>query len=312
MTEKRRVAGIDCGTNSIRLLVADVADGGLTDVCREMRIVRLGEGVDRTGELSPAAIDRTATALGEYVDLINGHGAEAVRMVATSASRDASNAAEFRAMVRRILGQDPEVISGDAEARLSYAGAVADLPENLGERPYLVVDIGGGSTEFVLGGLETDGGVRAAHSVDVGCVRLAERHFAADPPTAAQIAAAEADVRRAVAQAREHVPVGESRTLLGLAGTVTTVVGIALGLEAYEPDVLHHAEATYAQVADVTAMLLASTAEQRARIPVMHPGRVDVIGAGAIVLRVLMEEVGAPRVIASEHDILDGIALSIV
>jgi exopolyphosphatase/guanosine-5'-triphosphate,3'-diphosphate pyrophosphatase len=299
-----RVAGIDCGTNSIRLLVADVGDAGLTDVVRTMEIVRLGEGVDRTGRLSPAAIDRTRVALERYAKTIAETGAERVRMVATSASRDASNADEFRGMVRGVLGQDPEVISGDAEARLSFTGALAGLRA---QAPYLVVDIGGGSTEFVLG---TDS-VEAARSVDIGCVRLTERHLHSDPPTAAEIAAAEADVRAAVALARETVPVAEAQTLVGLAGTVTTVTALALGLPEYDSTKIHHARISAAQVADVTSMLLRSTHAERAALPVMHPGRVDVIGAGALVLRVLMEAVGADEMVASEHDILDGIALSL-
>jgi exopolyphosphatase/guanosine-5'-triphosphate,3'-diphosphate pyrophosphatase len=299
-----RVAAIDCGTNSIRLLVADVADGGLTDVVRTMEIVRLGEGVDRTGQLSPAAIERTRKALAGYVATIEETGAERVRMVATSASRDASNAGDFRAMVREVLGQDPEVISGDSEARLSFAGALGGLRD---EGPYLVVDIGGGSTEFVLG--TTD--VTAARSVDIGCVRLTERHLRSDPPTAEQIAAAEADIRAAVALARETVPVAEARTLVGLAGSVTTVTALALALPAYDSERIHHARVSLDRVAAVTAMLLGSTHAERAALPALHPGRVDVIGAGALVLRVLMEEVGAREVVASEHDILDGIALSL-
>ena len=300
-----RVAGIDCGTNSIRLLVADVTGDGLAEVLRTMRIVRLGEGVDRTGRLSPAAIDRTRVALEEYAATIASTGAERVRMVATSASRDAENADDFRAMVRAVLGQDPEVITGDEEARLSFTGAVRGLPA---EAPYLVVDIGGGSTEFVLG---TDT-VEAARSVDIGCVRLTERHLHDDPPTAAQVAAAEADIRAAVALAREVVPVERARTLIGLAGSVTTVTALALGLTAYDSERIHHARVTYDEVARVTGMLLRATRAERAALPVMHPGRVDVIGAGALVLRVLMEEVGATELVASEHDILDGIALSVV
>jgi exopolyphosphatase/guanosine-5'-triphosphate,3'-diphosphate pyrophosphatase len=299
-----RVAAIDCGTNSIRLLVADVGDGALTEVVRTMEIVRLGEGVDRTGRLSPAAIERTRVALEGYAKTIASTGAERVRMVATSASRDASNADDFRTMVRAVLGQDPEVITGDAEARLSFAGALGGLRA---EAPYLVVDIGGGSTEFVLG---TDS-VEAARSVDIGCVRLTERHLHDDPPTAAQIAAVEADIRAAVALARETVPVAEARTLVGLAGTVTTVTALALGLPEYDSAEIHHARISAAQVADVTAMLLRSTRAERAELAVMHPGRVDVIGAGALVLRVLMDEIGATELVASEHDILDGIALSI-
>jgi exopolyphosphatase/guanosine-5'-triphosphate,3'-diphosphate pyrophosphatase len=299
-----RVAAVDCGTNSIRLLVADKDAGGLTDVVRTMEIVRLGEGVDRTGQLAPAAIERTRKALESYAATIASTGAERVRMVATSASRDASNAEEFRAMVRSVLGQDPEVISGDQEAELSFTGAVRGLPA---EGPYLVVDIGGGSTEFVLGTSTVD----AARSVDVGCVRLTERHLHDDPPTREQIAAAEADIRAAVAAVRVTVPVSNARTLVGLAGSVTTVTALALGLPEYDSARIHHARISAEQVAAVTSMLLGATHAERAALPVVHPGRVDVIGAGALVLRVLMEEVGATEVLASEHDILDGIAYSV-
>ena len=299
-----RVAAIDCGTNSVRLLVADASSHGLAEVVRTMEIVRLGEGVDRTGRLAPAAIERTRKALEGYAATIAETGAEKVRMVATSASRDASNAEDFRAMVREVLGQDPEVISGEQEALLSFTGAVRGLPA---EGPYLVVDIGGGSTEFVLGTSD----VEAARSVDVGCVRLTERHLHDDPPTAAQVAAAEADIRAALASVRETVPLERARTLVGLAGSVTTVTALALGLSEYDSTRIHHARISARQVADVTAMLLGATRRERAALPVMHPGRVDVIGAGALVLRVIVEELGVTEVLASEHDILDGIALSL-
>jgi exopolyphosphatase/guanosine-5'-triphosphate,3'-diphosphate pyrophosphatase len=299
-----RVAAIDCGTNSIRLLVADITAGSVTDVVRTMEIVRLGEGVDRTGRLSEVALDRTRKALTGYAETVAATGAERVRMVATSASRDAANADDFRAMVRAVLGQDPEVITGDEEARLSFAGAVRGLPA---EGPYLVVDIGGGSTEFVLG----TAAVLAARSVDIGCVRLTERHLHSDPPTGAELVAAEADIRAALALVRETVPVAAARTLVGLAGSVTTVTALALGLTEYDSARIHHARVSRDEVATVTRMLLSATRAERAALPVLHPGRVDVIGAGALVLRVLMDELGATEVVASEHDILDGIALSV-
>jgi exopolyphosphatase/guanosine-5'-triphosphate,3'-diphosphate pyrophosphatase len=299
-----RVAAVDCGTNSVRLLVADVAGDKLTDVVRLMEIVRLGAGVDRTGRLAPEAIERTRLALAGYAEQIRTLGAERVRMVATSASRDAENAADFQAMVRATLGVDPEVISGDAEARLSFAGAVRGIAE---PGPYLVVDIGGGSTEFVVGDHE----VAAAISVDIGCVRMTERHLASDPPSPAQIAAAAADVAAAVDRAMTAVCGADARTLVGLAGSVTTVAALALGLDHYDPDRIHHARVTFADVSRVTADLLAATREQRLALPVMHPGRADVIGAGALILRLVMERAGAEAVLASEHDILDGIALSV-
>ena len=302
-----RVAAIDCGTNSIRLLVADLpaGDGPLLEIVRRMEIVRLGQGVDQTGRLASEAIERTRVALAGYARELRELGAERIRMVATSASRDAQNADEFRAMVLTTLGKEPEVITGDEEARLSFAGAVRGLRG--AQPPYLVVDIGGGSTEFVLG----EQAVEAAKSVDIGCVRLTERHLRSDPPTGAEIAAAEKDIIDAVALARSVVPMERAATLVGLAGSVTTVTALALGLPAYDPTVIHHARITRAQVAEVTSRLLAQVRAERSASPVMHPGRVDVIGAGALVLRVIMDEIGAENVVASEHDILDGIAWSL-
>jgi exopolyphosphatase/guanosine-5'-triphosphate,3'-diphosphate pyrophosphatase len=306
-----RVAAIDCGTNSVRLLVADVpesGDGALADLTRRMEIVRLGEGVDRTGRLAAAAIDRTRAALADYAAEIRRLGAERVQMVATSASRDAANADEFTSMVYDTLGVAPEVVSGDEEARLSYAGAVRGLPAGA-RPPYLVVDIGGGSTEFVLGGPAVE--LRAV-SVDIGCVRMTERHLAGDPPTPAQVAAAEADITAAVEYALAAVDGRGAGTLVGLAGSVTTVAGIALGLPVYQPERIHHARISYEEVAKVTADLLGMPRERRLALPVMHPGRADVIGAGALVLQVVMAAAGADEVIASEHDLLDGIAWSLV
>jgi exopolyphosphatase / guanosine-5'-triphosphate,3'-diphosphate pyrophosphatase len=303
-----RVAAIDCGTNSIRLLVADLHGDRLTDVVRRMEIVRLGQGVDRTGRLDPDAIERTRVALRAYADEIRALGAERVRMIATSASRDAANADEFHTMVVDTLGAPPEVVSGDEEARLSYTGAVRGLPADL-PAPYLVVDIGGGSTEFVTG--RADGSVDRAISVDIGCVRMTERHLHADPPTPEQVAAAEADIAATVDRALEAVGGRDARTLVGLAGSVTTVTAITLGLTAYDPERIHHARAAYSDVAKVTAELLGATHDQRLAIPVMHPGRADVIGAGALILRVIMQRAGVDAVIASEHDILDGIAFSL-
>ena len=300
-----RVAAIDCGTNSIRLLIADGTEGRLTDVARRMEIVRLGEGVDRTGRLAPEAIERTRRALLAYATEIDASGVTRVRMVATSASRDASNAADFRHMVRGVLGADPEVISGDEEARLSFTGAVRGLSA---DPPYLVVDIGGGSTEFVTGRSD----IAAALSVDIGCVRMTERHLRGDPPTAVEIAAAERDSTAAVDRALAAVGGRDARTLVGLAGSVTTVTALALGLPGYDADRIHHARVGYDAVAKVTADLLAATVAQRRALPVMHPGRADVIGAGALILRIVMERSGQAAVVASEHDILDGICYGLV
>ncbi len=311
-----RVAAIDCGTNSIRLLVADLpildGDGApLTDVVRRMEIVRLGEGVDHTGRLTPAAIERTRAALADFATQIKDCGAERVRMVATSATRDAANADEFQSMVVSTLGVPPEVVSGDEEARLSFLGAVRGLPATA-RPPYLVVDIGGGSTEFVLGGDGADARrVQHAVSVDIGCVRMTERHLRDDPPTPEQVAAAETDIAAAVERALQTVPAKRAPTLIGLAGSVTTVAALALRLTAYDPMRIHHSRISYQDVAKVTVELLRLTHAQRLALPPMHPGRADVIGAGALILRVLMDGVGADAVIASEHDILDGIVWSL-
>jgi exopolyphosphatase / guanosine-5'-triphosphate,3'-diphosphate pyrophosphatase len=314
----KRVAAIDCGTNSLRLLIADVdvARHTLSDVERRMEIVRLGQGVDATGRLAPEALDRTLRALAEYASQIDSADARAVRMVATSATRDAANAAEFSAGVRRTLGIEPEVISGAEEARLSFAGATAELgATGAGPSPvppYLVVDIGGGSTEFVLGGnglaAATD---LAAISVDIGCVRLTERHLHADPPTAAQVQAATADIDQALADVSAAIPVAAAQTLVGLAGSVTTVTAIALELPAYDPARTHHARISAGSVHAVTGQLLGQTREQRAAIGSMHPGRVDIIGAGALILDRIMQQFAFADVLTSEHDILDGIAWSV-
>ncbi|HVX44577.1 MAG TPA: Ppx/GppA phosphatase family protein [Mycobacteriales bacterium] len=302
-----RVAGIDCGTNSIRLLVADIEDGVVRDVDRELRIVRLGQGVDQTGRLAPEAIERTRVALAEYAQIIADRGARKVRMVATSATRDAANRDDFHDMVRATLGQSAEVITGPEEAALSYTGAIGALA-GPADQPHLVVDIGGGSTEFIIGTADRPG---AARSVDIGCVRMTERHLRSDPPTAEQIAAARADIRAAIEEVRQDVPVQDARTLIGVAGTVTTVAAIAMELPAYQPDRIHGSTLSAAQVHEVTTRLLAMPREERAALPVMHPGRVDVIGGGSLVLQTIVEQLQMPEVVVSEHDILDGIALSI-
>jgi exopolyphosphatase/guanosine-5'-triphosphate,3'-diphosphate pyrophosphatase len=285
-----------------------VADGAKRDVHREMRVVRLGEGVDRTGELAPQALERTRAALVDYAQTVRDLGVQATRLVATSATRDARNREVFAALVQDVLGVAPEVVSGEQEAALSFDGATRGLDPADG--PFLVVDIGGGSTEFVLGRGGPGGGVQAALSVDIGCVRLTERHLAGDPPTAAQVAAARADVDRALARVRAAVPVQQARTAVGLAGSVTTVAALALGLDAYDAERIHLSRLSAADAARVSAELLAMTRRERAALPVMHPGRVDVIGAGALVLTALMEGLGRAEVLVSEADILDGIAWS--
>ncbi|GGR62870.1 MULTISPECIES: Ppx/GppA phosphatase family protein [Streptomyces] len=310
-----RVAAVDCGTNSIRLLVADAdpATGELTELDRRMTIVRLGQDVDRTGRLAPEALERTFAACREYAGIIKEHGAQRVRFVATSASRDAENREDFVRGVLDILGVEPEVITGDQEAEFSFTGATRELTGRTDlARPYLVVDIGGGSTEFVVG----DDHVRAARSVDIGCVRMTERHLVrggevSDPPTGEQIAAIRADVEAALDLAERTVPLREARTLVGLAGSVTTVSAIAQELPEYDSARIHHSRISQERVREITEWLLRSTHAERAAVPSMHPGRVDVIGAGALVLLAIMERTGAEEVVVSEHDILDGIAWSV-
>lgn len=305
-----RVAAIDCGTNSIRLLVADAdpATGELVDLDRRMTIVRLGQGVDRTGRLAPEALERTFAACREYAAIIKQHGAERIRFVATSASRDAENRDDFVRGVLDILGVEPEVISGDQEAEFSFTGATKELKgsDHLA-KPYLVVDIGGGSTEFVVG----DDHVRAARSVDIGCVRLTERHIRTDPPAPAELDAVRADIEAALDLAEQTVPIRDAGTLVGLAGSVTTVSAIALGLDAYDSEAIHHSRVSYERVAEIAGRLSRATHDERAAIPVMHPGRVDVIVSGALVLLSIMDRTGAREVVVSEHDILDGIGWSI-
>jgi exopolyphosphatase/guanosine-5'-triphosphate,3'-diphosphate pyrophosphatase len=302
-----RVAAIDCGTNSIRLLVADVDPeaGALVDLDRRMEIVRLGQGVDRTGRLAPEALERTFAACEVFAGRIAELGAETVRFVATSASRDAENRADFVTGVLERIGVEPEVVTGEEEAALSFAGATREL---LGRRPgpLLVVDIGGGSTEFVLG----ERSVLATVSVDVGCVRLTERHLHDDPPTTAQVRAALSDAEAAVALASESVPLEVARTLVGVAGTVTTVAALHLGLPAYDPSAIHLSMLPAAAIRAWSAQLLHMTHDERAALAVMHPGRVDVIGAGAIVLEAVVAAARVDEVVVSEHDILDGIAWS--
>jgi len=315
----RRVAAIDCGTNSIRLLVADLdpAAGTAVDLDRRMEIVRLGEGVDRTGRLSEAALARTFAACEVYAARIAELGATDVRFVATSASRDAENRADFVRGVRERIGVEPDVVSGGEEAALSFRGPTGALKAAGIAGPYLVVDIGGGSTEFILGDSDVrasrsvDIGVRASRSVDMGCVRLTERHLHDEPPTAAQVAAARADIDARLEEAAAAVPLDTGATLVGLAGTVTTLAGIALGLPTYDPAAIHLSRLSARDVHAITERLLASSHDERMAIPVMHPGRVDVIAGGALVLDAIVRRTGAAEVVVSEHDILDGIAWSL-
>lgn len=302
------VAAVDCGTNTIKLMVAELdrATGAAEVLVREVRMVRLGQDVDRTGELAPEALARTFAAIDEYAALIAAHPVQRIRFCATSAARDASNGAVFAAGVRARLGIDPEVVAGAEEAALSFDGAVRNLRDRHPE-PLLVVDIGGGSTELILGSLAD--GPRAAHSMDIGSVRLFERHFDRGPATPEQLAAAIDDIDRALDAC--PVPAGEARTVVGVAGTIITVAAGVLGLTAYNRELIDQAqlgrESVHAEVAD----LLALSTEQRLALPFMHPGRADVIGAGALILDRVLRRTPVDALVVSESDILDGIAWSV-
>jgi exopolyphosphatase/guanosine-5'-triphosphate,3'-diphosphate pyrophosphatase len=300
-----RVAAIDCGTNSIRLLIADIDGNNFREVVRDMEIVRLGQGVDETGQFHPDAIARTLAAVDKFAAEIAKRGVEKIRFCATSATRDATNRHLFVDGVRERLGIELEVISGDEEAALSFAGAIKDLDPSNG--PFLVVDIGGGSTEFVFG----TSTVEAARSVNIGCVRMTERHFASDPATPEQIEAARSDIQAAIAQAAAVVPITKAKTLVAVAGTATTVAAAALDLPEYDRYAIHLSRISAQQTHDAATMFATSTREQRLALGYMHPGRVDVIAAGSLVLSEIMKATGASEFVASESDILDGMAFSL-
>ncbi len=314
------VAAIDCGTNSIRLLIARPDGTALRELHREMRIVRLGQGVDATGAFAPEALERTRAALSDYAALLSAHRVRRVRMVATSAARDVSNRDEFFAMTAQELGAAvpgavAEVISGTEEAALSFAGAVADL--DAADSPLIVVDLGGGSTEVVLGE-RRDGraAVVASYSADIGCVRLTERCLPSDPPTPEQIATARRVVDDELAAALAAVPVERARTWVGVAGTMTTLSALAHGLTHYDPAAIHLSRVDHRRLQQICDQLVTMPRAERAALGPMHPGRVDVIGGGAIVAgrlaRTLQQRAGITELIVSEHDILDGIALSVI
>jgi exopolyphosphatase/guanosine-5'-triphosphate,3'-diphosphate pyrophosphatase len=300
-----RVAAIDCGTNSIRLLIADIDGKNFREVVRDMEIVRLGQGVDETGQFHPDAIARTLAAVDKFAAEIAKRGVEKIRFCATSATRDATNRHLFVDGVRERLGIELEVISGDEEAALSFAGAIKDLDPSNG--PFLVVDIGGGSTEFVFG----TSTVEAARSVNIGCVRMTERHFASDPATPEEIESARTDIQAAIAQAAAVVPIAQAKTLVAVAGTATTVAAGALDLAEYDRYAIHLSRISAQQTHDAATMFATSTREQRLALGYMHPGRVDVIAAGSLVLSEIMKATGASEFVASESDILDGMAFSL-
>ena len=303
----KRVAAIDCGTNSIRLLISDIetSTNTATDVVREMRIVRLGEGVDKTNAFSPRALERTFKAVDEYDKLLIKHNVEHVRFVATSATRDAQNKAMFIKGVIDRLRIVPEVIAGVEEAALSFDGATRSLRQKH-SAPFLVIDLGGGSTELVIGDKEPTG----AYSMDVGCVRMTERHTPGGNPTKAKEEAIRTDVRNALQVAATKVDWKTAKTVVGVAGTITTVAAHVLNLKTYDPDVLHGASITAEQISQTAQDFITLTPAQRGALPYMHEGRIEVITAGSIVLDEVMKGIGAKNLIASERDILDGVTWS--
>ncbi|EPR75699.1 Exopolyphosphatase [Leifsonia rubra CMS 76R] len=315
-----RIAAFDCGTNSIRLLIADLdGQGGLRDVVRTLELVRLGEGVDRTGRFSEAALERTLAATQKFADLCREHDVERIRFVATSATRDAANREEFTDAVHAILGVPAEVILGTEEAALSFRGALTALAEPAPEEPtpqHLVIDLGGGSTELVLGNSTPD----SAYSMNVGCVRLAERNIHSDPPLETELADIRRDVTEVLDVATATVDLSLATEVIGVAGTVTTVTAHALGLNAYDPEVISGSSLPLADVLRSCDALSRMPRAERAALPYMHPGRVDVITAGAVIWSTILQRVadataaaGRPLkwVTTSEHDILDGVALSL-
>jgi len=300
-----RVAAIDCGTNSIRLLIADITGGNFREIYRTMEIVRLGQGVDKNKAFHPDALDRTLKATALFAEEIARRGVERMRFCATSATRDAINRELFIDGVKALLGVAPEVISGEEEAALSFKGATKELRG--GGAPYLVIDIGGGSTEFVFGSER----VEFAKSQNIGCVRMSERHFSSIPPQAEEIAGAKADIDEAIKGAAEIVPITEAKTLIAVAGTATTVAAAALGLSTYDRHSIHLSRISAKKTHQVNEMFLSLNRDEIAALGYMHPGRVDVIGAGSLVLSRIMTLTGAEEFVASESDILDGMAWSL-
>ncbi|MFM8191681.1 MAG: exopolyphosphatase [Candidatus Nanopelagicus sp.] len=301
-----RVAAIDCGTNSIRLLIADISGGKFKEVLRDMEIVRLGQGVDENKSFHPEAINRTMTAVEKFKNQLAGKGVEKIRFCATSATRDAANRDLFIDGVRQILGVEVEVIPGEEEARLSFNGATKELLQS--DAPFLVVDIGGGSTEFVYGKNE----VEFAKSVDIGCVRMSERHLKSQPVETSQVAQAIIDIDKAIAQAAAIVPISTAKTLVAVAGTATTIAAAALELDTYDRYAIHLSRIPAEKVHKVSAAFQAMTKSEISKLGFMHPGRVDVITAGSLVLSRVMAATGATEFVASESDILDGMAWSLI
>ena len=310
------VAGIDCGTNSIRLLIARVEeDGRLTDIVRRMEVVRLGQGVDQTGEFAAEALERTFARTEEYAALCRKHDVESVRFAATSAARDARNREDFITGITARIGVAPQILSGAEEASTSFAGAISAMPADA-PSPMIAVDLGGGSTEIALG--DASGKILGAYSMDVGCVRMHERHLRSEVPTDEEIAGARSDIHTMLDRAEEHVNLGAANGLIGLAGSITTLTAKHLGLAAYDSEAIHGTRMSVNETLEVCQWFLESSREEREALGFMHPGRVDVISAGALVwcevvqrIATRMEESGKrlDAIVTSEHDILDGLAM---
>ncbi len=297
------LAGVDCGTNSTRLLVSD---GGTRTVERLMRITRLGQGVDATGALAPQAVQRTLDVLREYRDVMDRHGVERVRMTATSAARDAANSDAFFDAAEKIVGVRPELLNGDQEARLSFLGATSELDPSDG--PFLVVDIGGGSTEFAVGTTEPEGVL----SLDIGCVRLTEKFLHHDPPTAEELSQVISVVRDYLEDVARDLPASrDAERLVGLAGTVTTVAAVEQGLLEYSREKIHHFALTREAAEDVFRTLATERRADRVHNPGLEQARADVIVGGTAILVAIMRFFGFDECLVSEADILDGLVLSL-
>ncbi len=304
MAENRPVAAVDCGTNSTRLLVSDAHGTTLT---RLMRITRLGQAVDATGELAPEAVERTIEVLREYRRVMDEHGVERVRMTATSAARDAANRDVFFERATEVVGTPPELLSGEDEARLSFLGATAELDAD--EGPFLVVDIGGGSTEFAVGTSQPEGVL----SVDMGCVRITEKFLHHDPPAPQELSQALSVARDYLDDVARDIPaVLDARRLVGLAGTVTTVAAVELGLSSYDPKLVHHFVLTRAAAEDVFRTLATESRAQRVHNPGLEEARADVIVGGTAILVAVLRYFGFDECLVSEADILDGLAASLL
>ncbi|MDO4913584.1 MAG: Ppx/GppA phosphatase family protein [Bifidobacteriaceae bacterium] len=319
------VAGVDCGTNSIRLKIARVTDHGMRDIVpRELRVIRLGQDVDTNHRFAKEALERAYCAANEFAQILSQHEVQAMRFVATSATRDAANRQEFEDTIEQILGVRPEVISGKEEAALSFLGATSVVSRENLEAPYIVVDLGGGSTELVLGGNGVEHSaneVQAAYSMNIGSVRMTERHLHHDPPTQDEIDEAIADIDEHIQHAFEYVPAGNAKTIIGVSGTVTTMTALSMGLTEYNHKIVDGVRTSIADAIEVNNRFLNMTRENRAQYHTIHPGRIDVVGGGALVWSRVLHNIsqasnavyGKPitSYVASEHGLLDGLVLDL-